>query len=143
VLDLRRAYGIAGLWRGAPVGVVRGAVLSSSQTAAYDATKTFCRSRGILEDGPLLHAAASLVAALALTTAVIPLDVVLTRYQTATDKEAGAGVAACAGNILRQEGPSGFLRGWGALFVRMAPSSFTTFLIYEQLRKLAGMQYLS
>eukprot|EP00933_Yihiella_yeosuensis_P048052 TRINITY_DN44065_c0_g1_i1.p1 TRINITY_DN44065_c0_g1~~TRINITY_DN44065_c0_g1_i1.p1 ORF type:complete len:301 (-),score=54.51 TRINITY_DN44065_c0_g1_i1:110-1012(-) len=143
IRQLFHSHGLTGLWRGAPVLIVRGATLSASQTASYDWTKSFCRRHGLLEDGPPLHAFASIVAAFALTTAIIPLDVILTRYQTASSSKAQEGAMGCARDILRSDGPAGFLRGWSSLFVRMAPSSFMTFIIYEQLRKLAGLKYLS
>eukprot|EP00747_Dinoflagellata_sp_TGD_P223294 gnl/TRDRNA2_/TRDRNA2_94893_c0_seq2.p1 gnl/TRDRNA2_/TRDRNA2_94893_c0~~gnl/TRDRNA2_/TRDRNA2_94893_c0_seq2.p1 ORF type:complete len:292 (+),score=22.18 gnl/TRDRNA2_/TRDRNA2_94893_c0_seq2:30-905(+) len=138
--EVIRIYGLAGLWRGAHLLVARGAVLSASQTAAYDGTKTFCVSKNLLVDGPLLHGVASAVASVSLTTAVIPFDVVLTRYQTSPES---GGIASCALGILKDEGPTGLLRGWSALLVRMGPSSFITFIVYEQLRRLAGLRYFS
>lgn len=136
-------YGFVGLWRGATILIFRGAVLSASQTAAYDTTKTVCKSNYIMDDGPVLHAIASLAGAVALTTSIIPIDVVLTRYQTASDAEVTQGPTKCVLDIFRREGLRGFTRGWLTLFVRMAPSSFFTFLIYEQLRRLAGFKYLN
>eukprot|EP00930_Biecheleria_cincta_P089081 TRINITY_DN78340_c0_g1_i1.p1 TRINITY_DN78340_c0_g1~~TRINITY_DN78340_c0_g1_i1.p1 ORF type:complete len:316 (+),score=32.47 TRINITY_DN78340_c0_g1_i1:75-1022(+) len=142
IARLWQQHGFVGLWRGAPILVFRGAVLSASQTAAYDTTKRVCKSNTILDDGPVLHAVASLAGAVSLTTAIIPIDVLLTRYQTASDAEVAQGPTKCVLDIFRREGPAGFTRGWLTLFVRMAPSSFFTFLIYEQLRRLAGYKYL-
>merc|ERR1719353_82234 len=52
------AGSLAALWRGAAVIIGRGAVLSASQLAAYDWTKTWLKSMGYT-DGPVLHFAAS------------------------------------------------------------------------------------
>ena len=134
--------GVAGLWKGAPVLVARGALLSATQLASYDLTKGKLRQLG-LRDGPVVHGIASVAASLTLTTAICPLDVVLTSYQ------AGHAVGrpfdspfACARQLVRDDGPSVLLRGWGPLFVRFLPSSVLTFFIYEQARRLLVGRYL-
>ena len=133
---LRRlaAPGVPALWRGAPLLVARGAVMSGTQLATYDSAKGFAVDRGLLDDGPALHCAASLCASVALTTAMVPLDVTLTHYQ-ASPPGAG-GVAACAKRLLAARGPRVFVRGWLPLWARFLPSTVLTFLIYEQARKL-------
>ena len=55
------AGGWRALWAGSPVLVARGALMSATQLASYDATKSAAIARGY-EDGPRLHAAASFVA---------------------------------------------------------------------------------
>ena len=133
---LRRlaAPGAPALWRGAPLLVARGAVMSGTQLATYDSAKGFAVDRGLLDDGPVLHCAASLCASVALTTAMVPLDVTLTHYQ-ASPPGAG-GVLACAKRLLAARGPRVFVRGWLPLWARFLPSTVLTFLIYEQARKL-------
>ena len=90
-----------------------------------------------------MHAAASLAASLTLTTAICPLDVVLTEFQ------AGPAVgrphrspAAAARSLLQRHGPTAFLRGWLPLWARFLPSSVLTFFIYEQARRVLLGSYL-
>ena len=134
--------GVTGLWKGAPVLVARGALLSATQLASYDLAKGKLKQLG-LQDGPLVHGLASIAASLTLTTAICPLDVVLTSYQ------AGHAVGrpfdsplACARQLVRDDGPSVLLRGWGPLWVRFLPSSVLTFFIYEQARRVLVGRYL-
>ena len=139
-----RAEGLRGLWRGSGVLVARGAVLSSSQLAGYDGTKTLLRRWGVAEDGVAVHVLASTVAALALTTAVMPLDSTLSRYQAVhgVGQEGWSSPLRCAMDVTRREGPGALWRGWSVMFARMLPSSLVTFLLYESLRSVAGLGFL-
>lgn len=125
------ASGPQNLWRGAPLLVARGAVMSGTQLSTYDLAKGAAIERGYA-DGPLLHCAASLAASVALTTAMVPLDVTLTHYQTGAR---GGGPLACARDLLADRGPAVFVRGWLPLWARFLPSTVLTFLIYEQVRR--------
>lgn len=140
---------VSALWRGAGVIVGRGAALSASQLATYDATKTELKRRGLLDDGPALHIIASLLAAVVCTTCSMPLDVVLTVYQSAhtfggdrLERYGRGGPIACASMMLRESGPSIFMRGWVPAFARLAPTCVSSFFLYEQLRKLVGIGFL-
>ena len=141
--------GIAGLWRGAGVIVGRGAALSASQLMAYDGTKTTLKARKLLEDGPALHVAASLTAAVVCTTCSMPLDVVLTVYQSAhslggerLQRYGLKGPVGCARTLLKEEGPIVFMRGWTPAFLRLAPTCVASFWLYEQLRSFVGIGFL-
>eukprot|EP00933_Yihiella_yeosuensis_P015498 TRINITY_DN13497_c0_g1_i2.p1 TRINITY_DN13497_c0_g1~~TRINITY_DN13497_c0_g1_i2.p1 ORF type:complete len:322 (+),score=45.42 TRINITY_DN13497_c0_g1_i2:83-1048(+) len=135
------------LWRGAGVIVGRGAALSASQLSAYDGTKTFAKSQGF-SDGPLLHFTASQIAAVFCTTFSMPLDVVLTMYTSAQtlggEQKAlyGSSPLQCAMAMLRKDGPMVFFRGWVPAFMRIAPTTTSSFFLYEQLRRLVGIGYL-
>ena len=138
------ASGIRKLWTGAGLLVARGATLSAAQLSTYDATKTACVARGWAADGPALHVGASLLAATVAVTVCLPLDVTLTRFQTAptVGGAAFAHPVACARAMLRAEGVGVFFRGWSAMLVRMAPSSAASFFLYEQVRRVLGLDYL-
>jgi hypothetical protein len=72
----------------------------------------------------------------------MPLDIVLTRYQTAHSMGKNyASPYECAVQLLASGGPTAFFRGWGPMFIRMLPSSVVTFLLYENIRKLAGLEF--
>jgi len=53
---------------------------SAQQVGTYDLVKTKFKANGWLADGVLLHCVASVAGALVLSTAVLPLDVLLTRF---------------------------------------------------------------
>lgn len=134
--------GLFGLWRGAQVLVARGALMSGTQLATYDASKAFLVRH--VSDGPLVHCGASAIASVALTTAICPLDVLLTTYQagpTVLGREFASPLAA-ARYLVRERGPAVFVRGWLPLWGRFLPSSLLTFLIYEQIRFAATGQFL-
>ncbi|CAK0880513.1 unnamed protein product [Prorocentrum cordatum] len=137
------------LWRGAGVIVGRGAVLSASQLMAYDRTKTGLKESGAMDDGKLLHLVASQAAAACCTTCSMPLDVVLTVYQSAhslggerRELYGSRGPLHCAGVMLRESGPLVFMRGWVPAFMRLSPTCTFSFFLYEQLRRLVGIGYL-
>lgn len=136
------------LWRGAGVIVGRGAAVSSSQLSAYDSTKTFLKANNY-QDGPILHVIASQIAAVCCTTFSMPLDVVLTVYTSAQTlggerkaRYGASGPFSCARAMLRHDGPGVFVRGWVPAFMRISPTTTSSFFLYEQLRRLVGIGYL-
>eukprot|EP00947_MAST-08B_sp_MAST-8B-sp1_P004227 g4227.t1 len=133
--------GIAALYRGAPMLVVRGALMNSGNTLGYDGTKTLSAAYGVLEDGPVLHVAGSVASAFCASSFSVPADVVLTRYQT-SPRGTYASPLACASSMWRAEGPAVFVRGWLALFGRQAPLYVVFLPLYEQMRRLLGLGYL-
>nr|ADV91206.1 uncoupling mitochondrial protein [Karlodinium veneficum] len=140
--------GIQSLWRGAGVIVGRGAAVSSSQLCAYDMTKTVLKDRGF-QDGPLLHFIASQVGAVCCTTFSMPLDIVLTVYTSAQTLGGerkilygSGGPLKCASAMFRNDGPLVFFRGWVPAFMRISPTTTSSFFLYEQLRRLVGIGYL-
>ena len=135
--------GIGALWRGASVLVARGAVMSATQLATYDASKKALTTTGGLREGPTVHALASFAASLVLTTAICPLDVVLTRFQAGPLLGQPFKTPLQAfGTIVGEGGALALFRGWGPLWARFLPSSLLTFVIYEQARRLLVGNYM-
>ena len=85
-----------------------------------------------------MHVLCSVAASLAVTTAMVPLDVTLTHYQTS----AAPSPLVCARDMYQQHGPRIFVRGWLPLWARFLPSSVLTFVIYEQARKVLVGEFL-
>jgi hypothetical protein len=126
--------GLFGLWRGSHLLVARGAIMSAMQLGVYDASKRALIDRG-LEDGTPVHVMASVAASVAMTTAIAPLDVVLTTYQGGPFVgRRFASPLSCARSLVEQGGTAALMRGWLPLWGRLLPTSFLTFVIYEQLR---------
>lgn len=135
---------LKGLWFGSGLLVLRGAVMSASQTSAYDWSKSTVRRRDWIDDGPPLHFLCSFAASVVCVTCVIPFDVVLTRYQTASQQGMTyTGPMDAARTLLREEGLRVFGRGWVVMFSRMGPSSVLSFYIFEQLRRAVGLGYMT
>lgn len=140
---------IHALWHGSSVITLRGGVLNGSQMMAYDWTKTQLKDGSSLSDGPSLHVLASLVAAVSATTCSMPVDVVLTFYQSSQnaggsrqERYGSKGPLSCARAMLEDSGPMIFMRGWLPNFARLAPTCIFSMWLYEQLRLLAGIGYL-
>ena len=47
---------------------------------------------------------------------------------------------AAAADILRNDGPKGFFKGWVANFARLGPQTVITFIVCERLRDALGMK---
>jgi len=163
-----RERGVSGLWRGAAMSTTRSAALTASQCAAYDSAKSFVRKwRRGEEDDLLTHLCASMLTGLVTTTVTNPVDMIKTQLymSAATNSESAAtrnesagsaarqqrevkkkgqpaGAVAAARDVLKREGPRGFMRGWSANYLRLGPQTVITFVALEQFRRLAGMDAL-
>lgn len=130
--------GVLSLWRGSSAAVARCAVLTASQCATYD------RSKGLLTAAPArwradelrTHVGAALISGVVTTTATVPLDNIKTTMivSNAPAAEAAALVYRSGGGAL------GFLRGWGSVYVRLAPHTVIMFCALERLRALFGIE---
>lgn len=125
-------------WLGAGPLVIRGALLTGGQLTGYDGTKRFVKQRRWLDDGPILHAVAAVVAALCAASFSAPADVLQTAMQT----QPGRSAAACARDTWSQRGVAGFYRGWSANVARLIPTIGVGTSIYEQVRRAFGLRYL-
>lgn len=82
---------------------------------------------------------ATLCSALTVTFFMTPFDVVSTRmYNQGTDVH-GKGlrynnVVDCFVKIFRTEGLWGFYKGWGPSFLRLAPHTVLSLMIWDRLR---------
>ncbi|KAJ9449610.1 Mitochondrial oxaloacetate transport protein [Diplonema papillatum] len=148
VCKIVRERGPLALWSGAGWFTLRGGTFSGSQLAAYDGTKSLCIGKGWMADGPALHVAASVVASFSLSTAVMPLDNIITMFQASkilTNTSAAPAASTPLGTarlMYQQHGVPVFFRGWSAMFSRMLPTSVATFYIYEFVRSALGLNYL-
>jgi hypothetical protein len=134
--------GWRGLFRGLGPTVQRAAVLTASQVPSYDHIKSSLRGGGgvggWLDEGPVLHAVASMGAGLVAAAATSPVDVVKTRVMNAAPGVYN-GSLHCARQLLLHEGASSFYKGFLPNWLRIGPHTIITFLVYERLRSLAGL----
>ncbi|KAL1496332.1 hypothetical protein AB1Y20_016288 [Prymnesium parvum] len=132
-----------GAFHGATPLVIRGALLSGGQQLGYDGTKTICKRQALLEDGPLLHLAASIAAAGVACTFAAPFDFLQTRYQSGrADGTQWGSLLECARAMVAEGGGLIFFRGWIPFFGRLAPLFIINLPLYERLRRLLGLGYL-
>lgn len=132
------------LWRGSGTLMVRGALLSAGMQVGYDGCKTFARKKRWLDDGPLLHGISACAGAFGACAFSTPADVVMTRFQAAGMNGANKypTVAHCAADILKQDGPAAFYRGFTPFVVRLGPVFLLSLPLTEQIRRILGLGYL-
>lgn len=132
-----KEHGIVGLWRGCIPLTARGATFTGGQLVGYDGFKTFCKSHDLLQDGPLLHAIAGVVAAACATLTATPADYTMSRYMASNEKS----VSVVIRQIYSEGGIAGFWRGSMINFCRSTPVFLTYTAVYEQLRYYFGLGY--
>lgn len=130
-------------FKGASILVARGALFSAGFSAGYDGTKSQFRQRGFTES-PWIHAGASIVAAFFATAVAAPFDSILTRYQSMRIAPNSSSISplTCATNMFREGGIRVFFKGWTLFFSRVAPLFLIQLPLYEQTRKLLGMDFM-
>jgi len=164
---LSEGRGILGLWRpGLAPNVQRAALVTAAQVGTYDEAKTRIKSAGLIgrgpDEGPLLHAAASLCAALAAAIITTPVDTLKTRAMAARegsvddltarrsvlagDQRRGWGSGGTAAEMVRiaraEGGAAALYRGFWPTWARLTLHTVVAFTVYEQLRCAAGMRPL-
>ena len=154
--------GVRGLWKGSIPLSMRGALFTCGQMCGklffpcsktmkrssniylfqktgYDGFKTFSKARGA-DDGPLLHIAASIVAAIGATVLSTPADFVMSRYISSDRSQS---LSFIIKETYEKVGLVGFWRGSSICFARVAPVILTYSAVYEQLRLTFGLGYLT
>merc|ERR1711941_223160 len=92
----------------------RSALLTASQVVPYGYAKQLLRP-AVGTDGLPLHFAASMVAGVVTTTVTAPVDVMKTRVMSSVQ----GGNQNSLAELLKQEGPLVFFKGWLANYVRL------------------------
>ncbi|XP_065634534.1 uncharacterized protein LOC112015258 isoform X3 [Quercus suber] len=139
--ELRRIVseeGIRALWKGVGPAMARAASMTASQLSTYDESKRILIRWSPLEEGFHLHLLYSTVS----TLITAPMDMIKTRLMLQREsKEVGnyKNGFHCAYQVLRTEGPRGLYKGGLAIFARLGPQTMITFILVEELRKLAGL----
>mmetsp|Transcript_164749 Transcript_164749/g.528568 ORF Transcript_164749/g.528568 Transcript_164749/m.528568 type:complete len:324 (-) Transcript_164749:129-1100(-) len=138
-----REGGAPNLYRGVPALFCRGGLISGGQLSGYDFTKRYLIGQGVAE-GPIIHVAASSVSAVTAVLASAPADVVLNRYQAAPSLgKHYASLGAVVAEIMKEEGPLAFYRGVVPNIAKFLPLFLMSMPLFEQLRRLAGLGYLT
>lgn len=135
------AGGIGALYRGTVPSTVRGVVLSATQICSYDQVKQVFKRRQIMEEGLGLHITASMIAGLFCSITSNPIDVVKVRLMNDKTRQFGSALD-CAKKIFVGEGPMAFYKGFSMCWMRLGTHTVVTFVIFERLRLLLGIDAL-
>ena len=136
-----KSEGFAGLYRGLVPSTLRGACVSAGELATYDIVKSGIRDKLFFEDGVALHVASSLVTGLCAAVVAAPWDLIKSRAMSSTGR-----VESISSVILQLSRESGFpyslFRGLVPAYLRLGPHALVAFPIFEQLRRVLGLEYL-
>jgi hypothetical protein len=137
----REEHGFRGLYNGAAPTVIRAALLTCAQLGSYDVIKNnlLVQRLGLGHEDITTHFAAALIASIVTATAANPPDVVRTRAMNDKTTTETSKTFAHFQTILRQDGLSGFMKGWTASYLRLGPYTIISFLLIERVRQLLGM----
>lgn len=118
-------------------------MLNATKMGCYDVVKTKIRETGVVGEGLPLQFTAAFCAGFFMTCTVSPFDIIRTRLMNQpTDAKIYNGFIDCFSKILANEGPTGFYKGFIPIWGRFAPATTFQLVIFEQLRRVAGMNAL-
>lgn len=136
--------GVLGLWTGVRPTVKRAALVTATQISSYDHTKHLVLNAGLMDEGPLLHIASSIVAGCVTNIVASPVDIVRTRIMTQKNEKGAVlmykGTADCILKTVKSEGILGLYKGFVPNWTRTGLHTITIFFVFEQLRRLVGMK---
>ncbi|ETV91611.1 hypothetical protein H310_13861 [Aphanomyces invadans] len=137
-LDIWTHEGVKGLWKGVGPTVKRAALLTATQIPSYDHSKHLLINHNVLEEGVVLHFVCSMFAGFMAATVTSPVDVIKTRIMHQSTAMYTGSIDAFQ-KIVRREGFGGLYKGWFPNWMRIGPHTMITLMIFEELRKLAGL----
>jgi len=141
---ISRTEGFAALYKGLIPSTLRGACIAAGELATYDfAKKELVCVFGIeaSDEGTGLHVAASLITGFVATSVAAPFDLLKSRAMN----ERGASSTSTylfLKTAVEKDGPQVLLRGWLPSYLRLGPHALICFPMFEQIRKLLGLDYL-
>lgn len=140
---IARNEGALGLWRGVGPSVQRAAIGTSAQISSYDHTKHWLLNSGKMNENIRLHVVAAMISGFITAFIMSPVDVVKTRImnQEVLNRNGNTYKNAldCFVKTIASEGLFGFYKGFIANWLRLGPHTITTFLVFEQLRRVVGI----
>lgn len=142
VSGLYKEGGVASICRGSSATLVRDAVASFFYFSTYELLKKTWTPKGESAPSTFMTFCAGGFAGMANWAAMLPIDTVKSRFQTAPQGKY-SGVFAVAKEILKVDGVAGFYRGLAPVMVRAFPANAACFLGYEAAASLltkAGLE---
>ncbi|XP_032514044.2 solute carrier family 25 member 35-like isoform X2 [Danaus plexippus] len=137
-VKIYKMEGIKGFFAGVNATCTRLAVGSAAQLTTFSTAKETLLYYGICEKTPLgLAFAASCLSGLMVALAICPLDVVAVRLYNQGPAKQGKllynGVLDCLRKIYMTEGLHGLYKGIGPLYLRIAPHTTLSLVIWDML----------
>ncbi|KAF4093489.1 hypothetical protein AMELA_G00002660 [Ameiurus melas] len=138
-----RREGVAGLWRGVNGAVPRVMVGSAAQLATFSSAKQwFTHTQWFSPDSWLVALMAAMVSGVAVAITMTPFDVISTRLynQPVDELRKGrfyTGFLDCLVKVSRTEGVLGLYKGMGPVFMRLAPHTVLSMLLWDVMRQKA------
>ncbi|XP_026489978.2 solute carrier family 25 member 35 isoform X1 [Vanessa tameamea] len=141
VVKIYRIEGIRGFFAGVNATCSRLAIGSAAQLTTFSTTKETLLSHGLFERYPLgLAFAASCISGVMVALAICPFDVVAVRLYNQGPASKGEllykGVFDCLSKIYKKEGLHGLYKGIGPLYLRIAPHTTLSLVIWDMLNIL-------
>ncbi|CAE7435437.1 ucpB [Symbiodinium sp. CCMP2456] len=140
--------GLRGLWRGAGPTVQRATLLTASQVPSYDHAKHTLLDVGLVREGYVCHFACSMLAGVVAAAVTSPVDLAKSRIMSQPlDPETRRGALYtntldCWRKTAAAEGIGALFRGFNMQWMRLGPHTTISLMCFEQLRYLAGMNFL-
>jgi len=131
-----REEGIATLARGIVPNMNIAILMTTGQLVSYDVFKNLLVKRIGWGENMGTHFGASLLAGLVATTICSPVDVIKTRVMNSSASVESRSALSIFVSTVRNEGPAALFKGWTPAFVRLAPHTIVTFMVFEQFKKL-------
>ncbi|XP_045490983.1 solute carrier family 25 member 35-like isoform X2 [Colias croceus] len=133
-----RTEGMRGFFAGVNATCMRLAIGSAAQLTTFSALKDQLLERGLFQSSPLTLAfVASLACGVLCVLLETPLDVVSTRMVNQgsgfQSEKLYTGVFDCIKKILKTEGTYGLYKGIGPLYLRIAPHTTLSLVIWDML----------
>eukprot|EP00981_Chlorochromonas_danica_P000690 scaffold147_cov164-Ochromonas_danica.AAC.7 len=131
--------GIIGFYKGVAPSTLRGkpSLLLIPPTTLLAGT---VRMFNISSESWLLHVTCSMITGLVAATVAAPFDLLKTRaMNTANANESLLGLGR---RVVEEEGALVLFRGWLPAYLRLGPHAIICFPVFEQLRRLFGLNYL-
>lgn len=136
------AHGIRGLYRGVTGNIPRGILGSGSQLAMFEPLRHHLNGNDLNRLHPYLNTfLCSTIAGSAMAVAVTPSDIILARLYNQPLDENGkgkyySGVYDCVMKMIKIEGLSSLYKGFWPSYLRMAPQSTLTLILYDESKML-------
>ncbi|XP_062842562.1 solute carrier family 25 member 34 [Trichomycterus rosablanca] len=142
-----RREGVVGLWRGVNGAVPRVMVGSAAQLATFSSAKKWLtHTQWFSPDSWLVALMAAMVSGVAVAITMTPFDVISTRLynQPVDELKKGrfyTGFLDCLVKVSRAEGVLGLYKGMGPVFMRLAPHTVLSMLLWDVMRQKALENY--
>ncbi|XP_026329340.1 solute carrier family 25 member 35-like [Hyposmocoma kahamanoa] len=141
VVSIYNKEGMKGFFAGLNATCTRLFIGSAAQLTTFSTSKEFLLNNGICVNTPLgLAFLASLLSAVVVSLAICPLDVATVRLYNQGPAKRGVvlynGLFDCVAKIYRIEGLHGLYKGLGPLYLRLAPHTTLSLVIWDMLNNI-------